>query len=83
MSLIRWCWEELQPSSIETSDTFSATLMKSVTCSCLRLIEFSINQVYPYKGCARLGQMENLSMAEAIADVRVMLHSMISVQIGK
>lgn len=34
-------------------------------------------------GCARLGQMESLSMAEAIADVRVMLHNMISVQSGK
>lgn len=30
-----------------------------------------------------MGQMENLSMAEAIADVRVMLHSMISAQSGK
>lgn len=50
MSLIRWCWQEIQHGTSESKDMFSANLMKTVTCSCLRLIEFSINQVYPYKG---------------------------------
>ncbi|CAG7827585.1 unnamed protein product [Allacma fusca] len=80
ITLIGWCWERLQNADLESGiDAKSKMdLMKFVACSSLHLIEFSINQVYKHKGCVRLGQSENLTMAEAIGDVRFMLHKMIS-----
>lgn len=51
MSLITWCWEEMQLlCASEDVDIFKAELMEFVTSCGLRIIEFSINQAYPVKG---------------------------------